>query len=292
MIFPKVSVASTSVVFIVTAFGFHECQGFISGTVSSWSFCSSQRYNVRKLQPILPSPQKGPKFMQSDDTFDNDYDNEEEINPSNLGDWRTFRMNLAESGLPTKPRGTLPTEMPSRSDNLPSDMKQNNAMKPKSVSKENENILKVQNKKLADEYLSGVWAHSTPTPEVGSLVCRLPLEAEIHHMLDRNAVGKKLKERLQNNLDIDDSVSKSSYGNDSFDRSTSLHSLSFSPLAAQTIHWYKRAQLLVSQELKKVTDQAVNGRIDSGKLPEDSIEFLNMYLDNQVSMVRFFLCYY
>jgi hypothetical protein len=54
--------------------------------------------------------------------------------------------------------------------------------RPKSVSKRNEELLSVQNMLLTEEYSrSGAWAHKLAVPEVGRLVCRMPLEAEIYH---------------------------------------------------------------------------------------------------------------
>jgi hypothetical protein len=72
----------------------------------------------------------------NDDEEDDDY-----IDTEQLGDWRTFRMNLAETGSPT-------------------DKKSSDAPR-KSVSKENEALLRTQSKLLADEYEKGIWAHDT-----------------------------------------------------------------------------------------------------------------------------------
>ncbi|KAL3764670.1 hypothetical protein ACHAW5_000301 [Stephanodiscus triporus] len=52
--------------------------------------------------------------------------------------------------------------------------------RPKSVSRRNEELLSAQNAALAEEYLHGAWAHESAVPEVGGLVCRMPLEAEIY----------------------------------------------------------------------------------------------------------------
>ena len=84
--------------------------------------------------------------FDEDDEDDDDEDDDDFIDTDSLGDWRTFRRNLAldsslESTETSKPEAT----------------------KTKSVSKENEELLKSQNKKLAEEYLTGVWAHETST---------------------------------------------------------------------------------------------------------------------------------
>jgi hypothetical protein len=75
-------------------------------------------------------------FGQGDEEEDDDY-----IDTEQLGDWRTFRMNLAETGSPT-------------------DKKTSDAPR-KSVSKENEALLRTQSQLLADEYEKGIWAHDT-----------------------------------------------------------------------------------------------------------------------------------
>jgi hypothetical protein len=72
----------------------------------------------------------------NDDDDDDDY-----IDSERLGDWRTFRMNLAVTGSPTD--------------------KKSSGTPRKSVSKENEEVLRSQSKLLADEYANGMWAHDT-----------------------------------------------------------------------------------------------------------------------------------
>lgn len=85
---------------------------------------------------------------------DDDDDDDLSIDPNSLGDWRAFRSNLANSGIST------PADVPK---------KKEQAQKRKSVSKENEKLLKRQNTKLAEEYMTGVWAHTTA--EVGYNMC-------------------------------------------------------------------------------------------------------------------------
>lgn len=97
----------------------------------------------------------GENFYNDFEGFDNDGDNDDEeedsdgyIDSDDLGDWRKFRMNLAESGSPTdKKSGDSPR---------------------KSVSKENEEVLRSQSTVLADEYESGIWAHEAPAVSVTS----------------------------------------------------------------------------------------------------------------------------
>jgi len=118
------------------------------------------------------------------------------------------------------------------------------------VSRKNEELLQSQNKELANEYLSGIWAHEVSEPEVGGLVCRLPLEAEIWRSKTRSEIGRK----LQDSLTSDESK----------------------PGA-----WYKAAQNLIEKELKKMADKAQNGKIDPRDLKPDAMELLRMVAENQ-----------
>ena len=74
---------------------------------------------------------------------DNDGDDDDGyIDTDNLGDWRTFRMNLSETGVAT-------------------DKKQDSVPR-KSVSKANEEVLRSQSEALSEEYINGVWSHESP----------------------------------------------------------------------------------------------------------------------------------
>ena len=49
------------------------------------------------------------------------------------------------------------------------------------VAEKNEELLATQNEELAEEYRAGVWAHTVGQPEVGGLLCHMPLEAELYY---------------------------------------------------------------------------------------------------------------
>jgi hypothetical protein len=117
-----------------------------------------------------------------DDDDDDDDETEEDIA---LGDWRKFRASLIHSGLPG-------------ADDV-ADQKEEKAKSKKSVAKENEKLLQEQNQELAREYQAGVWAHVVAEPEVGGLLCRLPIEAEIY----LGANGGYWKEKLSAMLSLD-----------------------------------------------------------------------------------------
>jgi hypothetical protein len=83
---------------------------------------------------------------EDDEDDDDEEDDDEYIDSAALGDWRTFRRNLATSAV---------------SDN--NDESTSKKSRKKSVSKGNEELLLSQNEKLAKEYMTGVWAHETST---------------------------------------------------------------------------------------------------------------------------------
>jgi hypothetical protein len=87
-----------------------------------------------------------------DDEDDEDDDDDDEVmDADSLGDWRTFRRNLASQTLSTTGAASQLEEFGGV------------VPKTKSVSKANEELLQKQNEKLAKEYMSGVWAHETST---------------------------------------------------------------------------------------------------------------------------------
>lgn len=165
----------------------------------------------------------------NDKDEDDDDDDDDYIDSEGLGDWRTFRMNLAVTGNPTdkKPKG-VPR---------------------KSVSKENEEVLRSQSKVLADEYANGMWAHDTAKPEVGGLVVRLPLEVELYRNTKHSLLGKKLRKDVEE--------------------------------GDRVALWYRKAQILCEKEMRRISETARGGQIDASKLTEESTEFLQMYLHNQ-----------
>jgi hypothetical protein len=188
-------------------------------------------------------------------------------------------------------------------------------VRPKSVSKKNEKLLAAQNAALAEEYFHGVWAHESAIPEVGGLVCRLPLEAEIYKCPAGSVMHDKLTSFLKsdeygrmeeesNMMSSSTSLSSSaSTGGASAAAATSSSSVkttsndnnndddddddistSFSILAANTIYWYRGAERLLRQELANIMSTAnPDGRIDPTKLSLDNLDLLQKYMDHQNS---------
>jgi hypothetical protein len=114
------------------------------------SSSSSAVVSRQRQSPLYYSIYDDDEDDDEDDDDDDDEDEDDVIDADSLGDWRTFRRNLAS---PTLPNGAA------------SQFEEFGAAVPKtkSVSKANEDLLQTQNEQLAKEYLSGVWAHETST---------------------------------------------------------------------------------------------------------------------------------
>jgi len=112
--------------------------------------------------------------MSGDDDLDNDNDNDDDdyIDDSELGDWRSFRKTLVDSGLTAESsEGYIDEDFPkysSEMDDVPSVTPEK---RPKSVSKANEELLKSQSEDLAKEYTEGVWAHESPFVSKKCMYC-------------------------------------------------------------------------------------------------------------------------
>lgn len=195
---------------------------------------------------------------------DDDDDDDEYINDDSLGDWRTFRSTLVGNSLSTE--GNDITEQET---------------KEKSKVSANVELLFTQSDDLGEEYLSGAWAHEAPDIEVGGLVVRLPIEAEIYRGRKKTAIGKVLAKRL----DVEDEGSNaSSYLSLGSDSKKSSPNFSFSVVGAQTLLWYKKAQKLIEEEMLKIADGANDqGEIDPKYLAPASLSLLETYIDHQNS---------
>ncbi|KAL7437312.1 hypothetical protein ACHAXM_005703 [Skeletonema potamos] len=266
--------------------------------------------NIGNSQNVKFSTEQRHRYIMGANNNDND-DDDEYIDEDSLGDWRSFRMNLANSGAASSATtsssssidGIDLSEETSFSKTVTSESSSSSiattantadtssfSKRPKSVSKQNEQLLSAQNAALAEEYINGVWAHESSIPEVGGLVCRMPLESEIY----RGSPDSFMYKKLQTFLDSDEydltedrkqqgSISSSSSSSSSSrSSSTTSQSMSFSALAAKTVFWYRGAQKLLRKELVKIMSTAnTNGRIDPNDLDEESLELLQLYMHHQ-----------
>ncbi len=228
-------------------------------------------------------------MMKGDASNDDDEEEEDDyIDDSALGDWRTFRSSLVGSGL-TSPESENLREQSTNEEQLSSSSASSSSSSTSTqTSKEetekdispNVELLFSQSDKLGEEYLTGAWAHESPGVEIGGLVVRLPLEAEIYKNGEKTSIGKKLIQRMDVEEVGSNGSSYLSLGSSSSDEVN----LSFSLVAAQTLLWYKKAQKLIEEEMMNVAELAnERGEIDPQKLDDETMSLLHLYLDNQNS---------
>ena len=225
-------------------------------------------------------------------------EDDDEIDPNSLGDWRQFRMNLSQ--------GVSSTSLSDGVDlgEAGAETKVTTQERPRSVSAKNEELLKAQNSELAEEYMNGVWAHESALVEVGGLVCRLPLEAEIYRgkdsslnqrlmdLLGSDQFGNVESGTIPNSLQSSASTggaAASSTGTSPIQRSAEDSapavdddSSTFSPLAAKTTYWYRGAERMLREELESILSNAdPSGKLEADKLSPNSMEMLQRYVDHQ-----------
>jgi hypothetical protein len=170
--------------------------------------------------------------------FSSGSNNADDDSDLDLGDWRKFRASL----IAQEEEGSTDDE---------GDGKKKSPKLKKPVAKENELILAKQNSELAKEYKSGVWAHLIAEPEVGGLICRMPIEGELYW-------GTGFwKEKLDTLLKID----------------------IMGPPESLMAHWFQMAERMLARELDVITASAKNGVLNPNDLEDDAKVLLEMYLD-------------
>lgn len=276
---------------------------FVMAFVPSWNHPIRRRsitvssFRVEKYSK-LEQPFLFLHFSKKNDEYDDDDDDEYIIDEQSLGDWRSFRATLIGSSsiISSKDGLLLDDDNNENNDSIDNNSTNQSPMigpsRPKSVSKENEDLLRSQSDILAEEY-KDIWCHELSIPEIGGLVIRLPLEAEIYRNKDTlSLLGKDLiksldedddkegKPRRNNILSKDTNVTMDNIMND--DDSTTTDSSSLSILSAQTIYWYRKTQRMVQDKMKKIASLADgNGTIDPRQLAPQDETLLNLYVDNQ-----------
>jgi hypothetical protein len=134
--------------------------------------------------------------IQNDDNEKDDYDDDDEeeeedliVDDAALGDWRKFRASLIDGGLPTAQNSvdttttTTSTATTTTTAALDTTILEESSKisKRRTVAAQNEALLAKQNQPLAEEYRTGIWAHTIGQAEVGGLLCRMPVEAELYY---------------------------------------------------------------------------------------------------------------
>lgn len=155
----------------------------------------------------------------------------------NLDSWRKFRASLIASEQQSN-------ATPDETDEPLSPTENENAL-----------LLQRQNESLAKEYKSGVWAHTVPELEVGGLLCRLPIEAQLYVYGEGH-----WKEKLSTILEVEPLPSSKS---SNFD---------------QVEHWMELSERMIARELESMTAEAKNGILNPNDLKEESKDLLVNYV--------------
>ena len=141
----------TQLLVLLSAICLWNADGFVPSSLSANRSPSSAFGLERKQKRVSPSFLYGDSFQDNDDEEEDDDDDDDEyIDTDSLGDWRNFRRSLA--------MGDADDNDESSKDSTASSMASNE----REVT-ENEQVLKKQNKELAEEYASGIWAHQVAT---------------------------------------------------------------------------------------------------------------------------------
>jgi len=227
-----------------------DANGFVTPSVCVQRCCISRSWKTPSIFKVVQNqkchPQRKEYRWLRTFLYGNSLDSDEDddyIDTDALGDWRNFRYNLAMSTSDD-------------SDGLSTAATTSNERKVT----DNEKVLEIQNKKLAEEYASSIWAHQTSTPEVGGLVIRMPLEVELYRNYRHSITGSKLRAIL-----VDDGEGEGVPTDD-----------------LVMSHWYGRSRDLIEEHMKDIADMAdEEGQIDATTLAEDYSEMLHLYLENQ-----------
>jgi len=249
--------------------------------VQAWSTVSPS-FQARGIavptNQLVPYPRSQSTFAlraSSDDKEDDDDDDDEEssIDDTSLGDWRKFRASLIDGGLPSAPSSTATTTKTAGSSTK--------SNKKKSVAAKNEELLAKQNEKLAEEYRTGVWAHTVPDAEVGGLLCRLPLEAELFlgkiPTSNPNALYWKDKLDLMVSLErMDERKTKEENLDDTQD-------LADAATLAQVETWFEAAERMITSELQSMVPESEEGKPQVILNPDSLGEKERLLLDKYMS---------
>jgi len=228
---------------------------------------SKKSGNWRPSFPVIYSSSR-----DSDDDAGGDED--DQLEDTSLGDWRKFRASLIDSGLPSAGEDGDNND----SDISPSSSTSAAKKRTKSVSKANEMLLAEQNEALAAEYRSGEnWAHLIAEPEVGGLLCRMPIEGEIYwgqaSSTSSSSEAKSCywKQKLDTVLSLEPFKYKDTGGENKEEQRQRQTD-------AQVTHWFHIAERVVSRGLEDIASQSKAGIIDPQNLDENSRVLLKKYL--------------
>lgn len=186
-------------------------------------------------------------------------------------EWRAFRAKLISGGLKvTGDEGGETEAAP--------------VAKAASVAPKNEELLKEQNEELYREYFGGAWAHESPGPEAGGLVCRLPLQVQMTRLMREqpgDCWGDLMRAKLQAELPKTDIVADGADANAAEAEAEAERLLT--QWSSNTVYTYRMAEGLIKECLGAVASMATDGRISIDKVTAEQRELLTLYASAQDS---------
>jgi hypothetical protein len=130
------------------------------------------RRREKRFYTRIPNSRRLLKLFSTFDDNEED-DDDEYIEIDSLGDWRNFRRSLTlgaedeeDSIDDSSTRVSLKDSNDGSVGKTSSQSKTRKKATIKSVSEDNEEVLRSQNEELAKEYMTGVWAHETSTVSI------------------------------------------------------------------------------------------------------------------------------
>jgi hypothetical protein len=206
--------------------------------------------------------------------------------------WREFRANLISGGLKVTSEedggGGVVDEAAAVGDG--SSGSASSSYGRQSVAPANEELLKKQNAALYAEYLDGVWAHESfsPFPEVGGLLVRQPLQAQLTTMMRRDdegargVWGERLRQKLLAELPpatADDNGRGAEERAAAEEESARL----MEQWSSNTVYTYRLAEGLISESLQALAAKGQDGRLSLSALSYEQRELVELYSTAQDS---------
>ena len=220
-----------------------------------------------------------------------DLDDDDEETPD-LGDWRKFRASLIQQETAEEEDMMMDESVPCDTATPSSTTNNNNNSNPQQQASSssathkssktkpnnalNEALLAQQNQALADEYRQGVWAHVTTEPEVGGLLARLPLEAQLYYSATANDNQKTTsKTNTYWNKQLMQQLEKQQSSSSSNSSSSNSNTL------ARVDQWFQVAQEMITQNLQAInaSPTITNGILNPHELPHEQRQLLNAFLN-------------
>jgi hypothetical protein len=157
-----------------------------------------------------------------------------------LGDWRAFRRNLVTNGANSSNNNKWSSRAATTTASTSKSRGELGCTK-------NLIVLEKQNAVLAQEYKTQLWAHEIATPEVGALLLRMPLEAELVHQVQAFHPKQSLSARSLTAMRFRQYLMNQHVGNAGSDYNELKREV------LSDVHvWYHTAQEWIQEEMSEI----------------------------------------